>query len=50
MVEQVSQSESGSCNSVDDNGDSCSLVPNWLDTWSDDELMRTWQEEEHAIR
>ena len=42
--------ETGSCNSVDDNGDSCSLVPNWLDTGSVDELMRTWQQEELAIR
>lgn len=41
--------ESGCHNSVDDNCDSFSLVPNWLDTWSVDEL-RTWQQEEHAIR
>ena len=41
--------ESGSCNPVDDNDDSCSLLPNWLDTWSVDQL-RTWQQEDHAIR
>lgn len=50
-VEGFNLAESGSHNSVDDNGSlpDSEIVPNWLSTWSDDQL-RTWQHQEPAIR
>lgn len=50
-IERFDLMESESDNSTDDNGASCDseIVPNWLDTWSVDQL-RTWQHQEPAIR
>jgi hypothetical protein len=50
-IERFALAESGSHDSVDDNGSfpDTEIAPKWLNTWSDDQL-RTWQHQEPAIR